>query len=70
MKLATRIEKTRLSTVADLWSEVEPHIVAAECLEEAAQALVAGICEQFNDSVVMARAFVTVPFIGLPGPNR
>ncbi len=70
MKLATRIEQTRLSTVANLWSEVEPRVMAAECLEKAAQAMVAGICEQFNDSVVMARAFVTVPFIGLPGPNR
>ncbi len=70
MRLATRIDQTRLSTVVDLWSEVEPRVVAAECLEEAAQALAAGICEQFDDSVVMARVFITVPFISLPEPNR
>ena len=65
-----KIELASATTVADLWSEVEPQVLAADSLEEAAQALAGGLFDQFEESVVLARVFVTAPFDKLPPANQ
>ena len=61
-----KIEQATSSIVADLWASVEPGMVQALCLEEAAQAPVTALHTRFDDSVVMGRVFVTVPYGDLP----
>ena len=39
-------------------------------LETAAQGLVETLYQEFQDSIVLARCFVTVPYGALPAPNR
>ena len=65
-----KIEQANSSTVADLWSEVEPRVLAAGFLEEGAQALAVALFGHFEESVVLARVFVTVPFAELPKTNQ
>jgi hypothetical protein len=65
-----KIEQATSHTVADLWSEVEPRIVAAGFLDEGAQSLTAGLYDHFQESVVLARVFVTIPYSELPHVNQ
>ena len=65
-----RIEQATPASVADLWASVEPAARSAETLEDAAQALVAELHGRFDESVVIARVFVTVPFAELPASNQ
>lgn len=64
------IEKTTSSTVEQLWGQVEPRIQKSNYLEDAAQNLTAELHTQFNESVVIARVFFTVPFGDLPPNNK
>jgi histone H3/H4 len=61
-----KMEQATSSIVADLWASVEPRMYESLCLEEAAQTLVTALHTQFDESVVIARMFVTVPFSDLP----
>lgn len=65
-----RIEEASASTVADLWLEMEQRVLAAGFLEEGAQILAAALYGQFEESVVIGRVFVTVPFGELPKANE
>jgi len=65
-----KIEQASESTVSKVWSEAEPEVQRAATLEEAAQALVKTLQRRFDESVVIARAFVTVPFGQLPDVNQ
>ncbi len=65
-----RIEEASASTVADLWLEMERRVLAAGYLEEGAQILAAALYGQFEESVVVGRVFVTVPFGKLPKANQ
>jgi hypothetical protein len=65
-----RISIAGASQVAELWMRVEPGLQHAQCLEQAAQTLVATLAEEFPQSVVLARIFCTVPFDALPPANR
>lgn len=65
-----KIELASASTVANVWSEVEPQVLGAEFLEDGAQALVGSLYDHFSESVVITRVFVTVPFAKLPPTNR
>jgi len=64
------IEQVTSATVADLWARVESRVEHAAYLEEAAQALATELHARFEESVVLARVFVTVPFDALPPGNK
>lgn len=65
-----KIEQANASSISGLWAKVEPKVQQAKTLSEAAQALTSAIYNQFTDSVVLARLFVTVPFDDLPPTNK
>jgi hypothetical protein len=65
-----KIEQATASSVKELWGKVEPGSQQANCLEDAAQKLASELHTRFEDSVVIARVFVTVPFDSLPSENK
>ena len=65
-----KIEQTTASIVSEFWANVEPGVEQSKCLEEAAQELVSELHKQFNESVVLARVYVTAPFETLPSTNK
>jgi hypothetical protein len=65
-----RIEQATSQDVSELLAQVETRIEGAQALEDAAQELVAALQQQFDESVVIARAFVTVPYGSLPAKNQ
>jgi histone H3/H4 len=65
-----RIDGATTSTVATLWASADLAVRRATCLEEAAQALAESLHTTFEESVVIARVFFTVPFGELPSANR
>jgi hypothetical protein len=65
-----RIEETDASLVSGILSAVESRVSGVKTLEQAAQQLVGELYERFDESIVIARAFVTVPFGSLPDSNR
>jgi hypothetical protein len=68
--MAMKIDQATSATLAGIWTELEPRVERAKCLEEAAQEMVAALQTKFDESVVIARAFVTVPFAELPPSNK
>jgi hypothetical protein len=56
--------------ITDLWSGIESDVAGASRLEQGAQALARAIHDQFQESVVLARVFVTVNFDALPASNQ
>ena len=65
-----KIEQTTSSFVSEFWANLELRVKQSKCLEQAAQELAAGLHRRFDDSVVLARVYVTVPFKGLPPANK
>jgi hypothetical protein len=65
-----KIELTTSSIVNDLWLRIEPRIEQSGRLEEAAQEVATALHTQFDESVVIARVFITVPFGDLPATNK
>jgi hypothetical protein len=65
-----RIDEATAETPLQVWRGVESRIHAAKYLEEGAQALASGFFDTFNESIVLARVFATVPFGELPATNR
>ncbi len=57
-------------TVSSLWADLEEKIQKAGSLEEASQELAASLHRKFEESAVLARVFVTVPYESLPSANR
>jgi hypothetical protein len=64
-----KIEQTTSSTIEQLWAQMEPGVQQSESLEYAAQQLVTKIYTQFEESVVLARVYLTVPCRDLPSAN-
>ena len=58
------------AAVSELWESVEAKVSDSEALEVAAQTLAKGLHTHFDESVVIARVFVTVPYGDLPDFNR
>ena len=56
--------------IAELWTSVESQVQRSSYLEQASQELATAIHEQFAESVVIARVFLTVPFDALPPASR
>ena len=65
-----KIAEATPETITGLWGRLEAGVGSAPFGEEAAQQLAAQIYEQFSESVVIARVFLTVPFDRLPPPNK
>lgn len=65
-----KIEQATASTITQMWAQVEPRVKQAKALEEGAQALATALRTQFQDSVVLARVYFTVPFGALPASNK
>lgn len=65
-----KITDATKTTVQELWSQVEDRLHWVDCLEEAAQAIVEALYRSFEESLVLGRVFVTVPFSALPAANR
>jgi hypothetical protein len=65
-----KIEDATSSNITELWDKAEPGVEKSKCLEEAAQELVTRLHSQFDESVVIARTFFTVPFDSLPPANK
>lgn len=65
-----KIEQATASTITELWGSVGPRAQQSKSLEEAAQALATALHTQFQDSVVLARVYFTVPFGNLLGANK
>lgn len=61
-----RIAEANTTAIMSLWGDAEPAIHKAPFLEDAAQILVTALYNHFAGSVVLARVFVTVPFLSLP----
>ena len=64
------IDQVKPVTITDLWSGIQADVSGAGELEVAAQALAQAIQKQFEESVVLARLFVTVNFDALPASNQ
>lgn len=64
------IEQSTSSTVDDIWGTIESSVKQSASLEEATQELATEFHTRFNESVVIARVFVTVPFEALPPANQ
>lgn len=65
-----KIDQATSDTLSGIWAELEPRVERATVLEEAAQELVTALQTKFDESVVIARTFVTVPFENLPPSNK
>ncbi len=56
--------------IAELWRGLGTRVQRVSYLEQAAQALAQTTYEQFSDSMVIVRVFLTVPFSNLPPANQ
>ncbi len=65
-----KIDEATSATISELWASVEPRVQQSAYLDESAQELVAELHKQFDESVVIARVFLTVPFEALPPTNK
>jgi hypothetical protein len=65
-----KLEQATGATIAELWRTLEPRAQMATSLEEVAQAMATTLYNQFAESVILARVYVTVPFAALPQPTR
>jgi hypothetical protein len=65
-----KIEQATSYTITELWANVEPRVQQSNYLEEASQELASALRTLFDESVVIARVFLTVPFDALPTTNK
>ena len=65
-----KIEQTTTATITALQGRLESEVAQSKCLEDAAQRLAAALYTQFEESVVIARVFFTVPFDLLPQSTK
>ncbi len=65
-----RIEDVTEASAIAFWNGVNPKLQQASCLEEAAQEVATAFHNQFDESVVLARVYATVPFAELPDANQ
>ena len=65
-----KIEQTTESIVSGIWANVESGVEQSKSLEDAAQELATELHNQFDESVVLVRVYVTAPFDNLPPTNK
>ena len=64
------VSKANSAKIRELWARCEPRISSANCVEDVACAVVDQLYEEFSDSLVLARLFLSVPFQSLPDRQR
>ena len=65
-----KIDQATSQMISEILVQLEPSIHEVHTLEDAAQELVASLQKKFDESVVIARVFLTVPYGILPPENR
>ncbi len=65
-----RNEDVTEASAIEFWNGISPKLQQASSLEEAAQELAAALHNQFDESVVLARVYATVPVTELPDANQ
>ena len=65
-----QIQLSTSDTITQLWSKVEPSVKQSQSIEAAAQAVAEALHTQFEESVVLARVYLTSPFDALPQTNK
>jgi hypothetical protein len=65
-----RIEEATPVAVTDLWQGIESGVREAGSLENAAQEMTKALHGRFDESIALARVFLTVRFDSLPAANR
>ena len=65
-----KIDQATSQMISEILAQIEPRIHEVKTLEDAAQELVASLQKKFDESVVIARVFLTVPYGSLPPKNR
>ena len=65
-----QIELATSNAITQLWAKVEPSVKQSQSLEEAAQTVAAALHSQFEESVVLARVYLTSSFDALPQTNK
>lgn len=65
-----RMSEVEKFSINNLWNGVYRSVKEAESIEEAAQCVVDTCFEEFKESVVLVRIFITIPYSDLPEPNR
>jgi len=65
-----QIQQATSDTITQLWTNVEPSIKQSQNLEVAAQTVVEALHTHFEESVVLARVYLTSLFDALPQANK
>ncbi|MEJ2082019.1 MAG: hypothetical protein P8Y94_07560 [Acidobacteriota bacterium] len=65
-----RLGDTTPTAIRDLWGGCMHRVTSAQYLEDVAGIMVSEIYERFQASLVMTRAFLTVPFQSLPARQK
>jgi hypothetical protein len=65
-----QIEQATSATITQLWAKVEPSVKQSQSLEEAAQAVAEALHNEFEESVVLARVYLTSSLDALPKTNK
>ncbi|MBI5477574.1 MAG: hypothetical protein HY906_01890 [Deltaproteobacteria bacterium] len=65
-----RLLETTPATIRELWNECGPRLGPSPYVDEVAAAAVSALYERFAESLVLARAFLTIPFQHLPGRQQ
>jgi hypothetical protein len=65
-----KIQEATSDTIIEFWSEVEPSVKQSHSLEAAAQAVAVALHTQYEESVVLARVYLTTPLGALPQTNK
>jgi len=65
-----KIQEATSSEVRNLWISVESRIGRATALEDASQELATAIHTRFDESVVLARVYLAVPYGALPEASK
>ena len=65
-----QIQQATSATITKFWAKVEPRVRQSQSLEAAAQAVAEALHTQFEESVVLARVYLTSHFDALPQANK
>ena len=65
-----QIQQATSATITQLWEKVEPNVKQSQSLAAAAQAVAEALHTQFEESVVLARVYLTSSLDALPHTNK
>lgn len=65
-----QINQVTSSNITQLWEKVERYVKPSQSVETAAQAMAEALHTLFEESVVLARVYLTTPFEALPQTNK